>query len=484
MKNFTKKTASMLLTMLFAGTLLASCGGGNDTSAGNDTAQTSDATAAETTVSDEPVFPDVNLDGEAIHFLSVLNSGLMQYSSFEIFSEGMDGSLINDTVYQRNLVIEEKFNVEITEHKAEKTHTVASETILAGDDEYDVVAPYLNNSITNALEGLYYDLNSVEYLELENEWWDQPANESLSIGGKTYFSTGDISILDNECTMVLFFNKQMIKEYSLDNPYDLVRNGTWTMDKMFEMGAAVAGDANGDGQLVNTDDRFGFNCAWNSPLSLYYASGERIVSNNADGKLELVMNSERVVNVMDSIMQYCYGDSVMRNATGVEAVGDSLMNGRLLITGWALTDINFIRDSEQDFGVLPYPKYTADQENYYSLISTSLVPGYSIPVTNAKPENAGLILEALAYYSVDTLTVAYYDTALNDRYIRDTESGEMLDIIFASRVYDFGYINNIGGLGELITNVYKSQSNTFASQYASLEAKALAAIDELNGSFE
>ena len=51
----------------------------------------------------------------------------------------------------------------------------------------------------------------------------------------------------------------------------------------------------------------------------------------------------------------------------------------------------------------------------------------------------------MAYYSVDTLTRAYYDTALNDRYIRDQDSSEMLDIIFGNRIYDLGAVFNFNG---------------------------------------
>ena len=79
---------------------------------------------------------------------------------------------------------------------------------------------------------------------------------------------------------------------------------------------------------------------------------------------------------------------------------------------------------------------------------------------------------------------AYYDTALNNRYIRDEDSGEMLDIIFASRVYDFGFIFDVGGMGTLIQTMFNSRKNNFASEYEKRESKAQSALADLMASFE
>ncbi len=476
MKHSTIRAVSALLLL----GMLASCGRAGETS---DAPQTSALSGtSEAIVDDGPVFPDVSYGGEAIHFLTEECTFGTQYTSVEIFSAGTDGSLLNDTVYNRNMMIEEKFDIHITEERMQNATQTAYNTVLSGEDIYDVVMPYLNSSVSNATAGLYRNLNEIENLHLENSWWDQRANENLKVGDKLYFTTGDISILDNECTMVLFFNKKMTAENDLGDPYALVRDGKWTLDSMFEMCSGITTDLNGDDKLKIADDRFGLFCAGNTPHSLYFATGERIVDTDANGQWKLVMNNERAVEAITNIMEKCLDKA---NMTGYYDDSAKAFNeGRLLIAGWALTDINGIRDCQFDFGILPYPKYNEEQKEYYSLISTGLTPGVSIPVTNAEPEKAGLILEALAYYSVDTLTHAYYDIALNDRYSRDEESGEMLDIIFASRVYDFGFIYNVGELGTLIETMFAAKKNNFVSRYEKLESKALAALEEISAAFD
>ena len=471
----TISAAAMLASVL----LLSACGSAETASSDSNTADS--ASAAESAVSDASVFPDVTFDGEEILFLTEECTFADTYTSFEIYSPGADGSLINDTVYNRNLIIEEQFDIRICEERLQNASKTAYSSILAGDDQYDVVLPYLNSSVSNALQGQYYNLYDVEYLHLENSWWDQRANANLEVGGQLYFTTGDISILDNDCTMVMFFNKQMLAENDLEDPYALVKDGKWTIDNLFAMCSDLTTDLNGDDKLQTEHDRFGLFCAHNTPHSLFFASGERIVTTDDDGTLQLVMNNERSAEAVTAILDYCLDKKHM---TGDFALSSAAFNeGRLLFAGWALADINSIRNCEYDFGILPYPKYDENQTEYYCLISTGLTPGVSIPVTNNEPEKAGLILEAMAYYSVDTLTHAYYDTALNDRYIRDAESGEMLDIIFASRVYDFGYINNIGGLGDLIQQMFQSRKNNFVSRYEALESKAQSALDDLVAAF-
>ena len=476
-----KQQKTKLLAAVLLLSVLTACGA--DTGTGTQTDAVSD-TAASSAVSEQdgaPVFPDISFGGEEIHFLTEECTFGDMYTSMEIYSAGEDGSLINDTVYRRNVQIEEQFDVKITEERLQKATQTAYNTVIAGEDVYDVVLPYLNSSVSNAIAGLYRNLYDVDNLHLENSWWDQRANDNLQVGGKLYFSTGDISILDNECTMVLFFNKQMIAENDLADPYQLVKDGKWTLDEMFAMCSGMSSDLNGDGVLKNDEDRFGLFCAHNLPHSLFFATGERIVTADKNGELQLVMQNERSVEAVNRILELCLGKEHMKG--GFDESVKAFMEGRLMFAGWALTDINSIRDCQYDFGILPYPKYDEAQKEYYSLISTGLTPGVSIPVTNSAPEKAGLILEAMAYYSVDTLTHAYYETALNDRYIRDEDSGEMLDIIFASRVYDFGYIYDVGGLGLLIQNMFSANQNNFASQFESKESKALAEIAELSSSF-
>ncbi len=60
----------------------------------------------------------------------------------------------------------------------------------------------------------------------------------------------------------------------------------------------------------------------------------------------------------------------------------------------------------------------------------------------------------------------------------------MLDIIFASRAYDIGYIYDVGGLGMMIENMFGQKNTNFSSRYAGLKQSANAALAELQEEIE
>jgi hypothetical protein len=187
-------------------------------------------------------------------------------------------------------------------------------------------------------------------------------------------------------------------------------------------------------------------------------------------------------------MSTCLDTLAFNNKNGSDGGFDNackmFLDSRLMFVTFALVDINGLRDAEFEFGILPYPKYNEAQEEYNSLISTICVPTVSLPYNCQNPELVGVTLSAMAFGSVDTLTVAYYDNALKTRYVRDDESGEMLDIIFSTRVYDLGFICDIGGLSSLVGSLYGKKSSDFASAYAKSESKAQAALEKLTASLD
>ena len=51
-----------------------------------------------------------------------------------------------------------------------------------------------------------------------------------------------------------------------------------------------------------------------------------------------------------------------------------------------------------------------------------------------------MIIDALGAYSKDYVTPAYYNKVLNRGDVQDSDSAEILDLIFSSRVYDLGQV--------------------------------------------
>jgi len=79
-----------------------------------------------------------------------------------------------------------------------------------------------------------------------------------------------------------------------------------------------------------------------------------------------------------------------------------------------------------------------------------------------------MLTEAYEMYAHTTIKPAYYDYTLTLRKARDEASGEMLDIIFASRNFDISFaFNSTTGLKEFLQNNVISPSFKYASKEAS-----------------
>ena len=80
----------------------------------------------------------------------------------------------------------------------------------------------------------------------------------------------------------------------------------------------------------------------------------------------------------------------------------------------------------------------------------------------------GQLLEAYAILSHQHLKPAYYDIMLTSRNVHDAESAEMMDLMFANRVYEMSfYFTANFGFFELFKSATNDNSDKFSSQYSS-----------------
>ena len=98
------------------------------------------------------------------------------------------------------------------------------------------------------------------------------------------------------------------------------------------------------------------------------------------------------------------------------------------------------------------------------------------------PTRSGIVLEYLAAKGQEIVRPAYYDIALNGKSVRDEESSAMLDIIFASRVYDIGAYYKIGTYNSELGGMFVSRNN-LTNIYETYKLKAEDTINGLNSVF-
>lgn len=401
----------------------------------------------------------------------------------ETVSEEETGDPIGDAIYRRNIELEELYNIRIKEESAsrEDVGKNALKVILAGDDVYQVVnlSGVSASGLLNTPEALY-DLYEIPTLELTHSWWDQNSIDAFTINGKLYNVVGDMNLRSFFSSVVLMMNKQMIENYDLEDPFTLVKEGTWTIDKLLSMAAAVTSDIDGDGKLglADTVGFFGESTTGHWGLN---SMGVNTVT-NIDGVPQITLYSERAVNIMEKYVNLLRGGEYAIYASDISSQysGENiwysrmmpmLMNDQLLFYNHYLGTALDLRSMESDFGIIPMPKYDESQPTYLTATHFCYNSFMTIPATNAAPERTGTIMEAMNALSSAYVVPAVYETTLLGKVIRDTESEEMLNIIFANRVYDIGYIFNWGGVNNFASSLVSKNSTDFVSAYTKQESK-------------
>ncbi len=484
-----------ITSLLLASLILASCA-----STGNDGTVTDTAAESGTDIAVETVelselekraymedsLPDKDYGGRQFR-ISTKRSFL-----YEIDEEEETGDIIEDALYDRNRRIEERFNIEIvpviTDASDGNTHVnEVRQSIMAADDAFDLSATYVFTSGPLVTDGCFLNWLNMPYNDLSQPWWIDGINERFQIGDAIYAATGEMCLSTLKYTYGVFYNRTKGADYDLnDTIYDTIREGKWTIDKFIEITRDIYNDVNGDGTR-DSGDFYGFTAEKATNLDIYvFAFDIPIIEADENGIPQLVYNTPKTIEAVEKINQlYWEGNgSYIPNDYG-EPV-QMFRSGNALFTTTYLTQaFSTFRDMTDEYSILPYPKWDESQEKYM----TGAMDNYSvlgIPITVTDTEFVSLITESLNIESYKTLFPTYYKQALQDKYARDTESIEMIDILMQGRNFDFCtlFSSTIPGMPILFRDLVANKSSSFASRYKANEKGAQKAIEKIIKAYE
>ncbi len=490
MTLFKKVLCGILAALLVLST--CACGTGTETETEAPTkgeASSNDNTEAETKETLD--IPDTRYDGTELIFMTRDES---EWSTTSIYAEKdqISEDPISEAVYTRNDMILQNYGVTIKEYK-EVTSSVPSKVsteVSAPTGDFQAVVTNVANSAGFSNNALVWDLYSDETssIDLSKSWWDQRMVEGFAINDKVFFATGDLLTLDNDATFVMMFNKTIAKEVQIPDLYSMVANYEWTFDRLFEYEQLAIEDPDGDGELAHDNGVSGFALTNDVFYSMFYAGGLSVATREEDGSLKFGLNVERAQNVADSAKRIFAKDYIVNindvatnTGEGVPEVGKTCFGeNHALFFGEVLQCVERMRGYDVDFGVIPYPMYESAQGQYYHMMHTtgSVV---SIPRSvNKDIEMVASMIEAMAYYSVDTLTKQYYEINLTTKNVKDEQSGPMIDLILASRVCDLAYYYTWGSaVATLVEALKPTSTKSIASSAKSLEKQVNRQIEKV-----
>lgn len=478
-----KKITALILALLMLASA-AACAENKDndteTQAGNESI-VSETEPEETAIPDD--LPEYNADG---YKFRVLTHQKM------IGIEEQDGEILNDTYYDRDRKVMERFNFTITVDQTSdygQTGSKFKTSVTAASDDYDMAFLHMVNGASMAPSGYYYTINDIDYINLDKVWWDPQMNNGFSVGGKLFLAAGDIlpeTLLRTSC---MAFNKNKFDDLNMTYPYDTAAQGLWTLDVLTELTKGQNQDLNGDGKIKELDDFFGLT-QWylDSPYSFYYGAGGTIVAKDENDIPYLDLNIDRNIAIYEKMY-----DLIVNNESNYHTdintytnAYDQFTQGIALFCECALTHLkgDKYREMENDYGILPIPKYDEKQEKYLGFVNgAASVMG--IPKTIQDAECVGIIIEGLAAESYRMVTPKMYEVVAKTKHARDEESAAMVDIVIRERVFDFGYTHMFD---QSLTNFHRDllakKSTNVASTFEKAEKSLTRALEKIITKYE
>lgn len=457
-----------LIVFLFI-TALSSCSEASETNSNETTVSES---TTETVTEDllKPDVPEHDFNGEPFR---VFINWASDYFTDGFNADEITGEAVNDTIYNRNAALEQKYNVKI-EGVVEPNIKKLVQSVLASDGSYEAVM-LLFGATTLINDDVVTDVSNLPYIDMEKPWWDNYINAVYSIGDKQLFFSSEMDVTTIYHARSLFFNKGLAEDLNLDNPYALVSDGTWTLDKFTEMCASAASDIDGN-SIMDHNDQWGYAVQTGITINMFYATGNDFISKDANN-IPYLDVSEKSISILEKLNKlFSQKDVVMFdsdyakvNPLTHEVLQMVFSDKRALFLAEIIQLAERMRGSDVNFGILPQPKYDEEQKNYHCFFECETM---AIPKSNDSLEMTGSLIEEISYDNYIHLRSEIYETCLVGKFLRDDESEAMLDIIFANRIVS---LENIFRWG--VQESMQAQMNSSSAAYVSALEKIRAKVE-------
>ena len=469
-----KRLLSSLLALLLLASL-AACGsnpsdfgdGAGQTAAGDSAVTPGDSAAgddaAETEADVLAPYRSIDLGGRTVHIsvssnISENGGGMPSSYPYIAGPDELTGESVQDNVFERNHTVEEMLSVKLDyqplDLNYDQVQPYVANLVTSGDTSVDF---YVNDQLgllNCAMNGYLLDLADssqfgTSYFDFDSGAYYADYMKNISLGSKRFLMTGDYFIDTLRAAHVLYLNKNICTDVagSPDAVYDMVREGTWTLDVFNGLVSSAYADLNGNGE-ADDEDRYGLSGhskGWSAPYyTFYYSTDSHVVDFDADGMPYLNENNvERMSKVSEKLITLDKSEGMFKTSSVAESL-KKFVDGQSMFTMFQkVGDIE--QGSIRDFdgmGVVPYPKLDEAQTAYRTLVHDTAELG-AVPVTTVGEAATAVsaVVQALATHAHAYLLNDYYEVALKNKYAQDKTTAEMLDMVVAgiSAPFEFAY---------------------------------------------
>ncbi len=440
----------LLSLLMLASACLAACSGnGGKEPAASGAPGAAGTDPAGTPVTEAPVPETEPVDPDTVHDLP---EGLdFEGASFRMASadrwsclvDSSNGEALNDAKYEVKRYAEELLNVTITEELTLplEAGNYTIDYALAGETEIQVFNLLDREAFSAATENVFLPLSEARYIDLSKKYWGSGIAEKLAFGDYQFLALDSFQLNSFRNAGCLFMNLAVAENYNLAVPYDLVENGTWTLDALAAYSGAVLNDVDGNGRMTSNDAvTFGSTDHRQTLLNFLSAADTPFMGKDADNYPEFTcFGNEKLIDVISWVKATFFDPaSSVAETDNIESLNttDMFIHDRQLFVTGKLGNMlgDEFRNMESTYAVFPFPKYDESQENYVSRAVDGIFP--MILGTAEDPDMVSAVLEAMSAHAYQELLPALVQTSLQLKYNNDPRSVENIQIVFDTRTLE------------------------------------------------
>ena len=406
-----------------------------------------------------------------------------------------DGDAVERAVYERDAYVGNLLGLEFEYTQKEGNYEArysfndtVRESVLVNNKTWDLISGYSMCPPQLAMEGFLVDLNTVDYINFNKAWYSEFMAEACTINDKTYFITGDISTNSLYAMQGVAFSASAAADNGIneDDLYELVYDGKWTIEKMFEL-VQDLGRAGTDGIWDETDFYPIVTSNESCIDSFYYSAGLKVIEETDDGSLKISddVMSEEAMDIYSMI--YAAKKTDMTFATYYNEFKITEKNCIFSIS----PVINFRvywADAKESFRILPFPKY--QKNDPYQTYLSMWCSQYCIPGDIDDPDRTAAVMEAMGYANYNQVTPVIFEEAMKLRYSENQDCSKMFDIMRDGRTYEIASLFGIafegkgaGGYGLMRYMVANNETDWISTYKNTFEPNLTRVVGELNNFF-
>ncbi len=423
----------------------------------------------------------MNWGGKQLTIASIEGSA----DSFFTMTCGLElaGYEVHDAIFKRDQNAYETFGIDVyyqTYPSGDDGKTLRDTlTPLLKENRYicDMINSNLKNCILN-LSALGYlsDMNSLQYINTDHDWWASYFAEGASFHDKLYYAAGmNVGGGYFATPYAMFCNTNLQRDVSLEDgtPMDiftLVDEGNWTLDVMIDIITDYSKNLDGVGEFNTDEDLMAYAHIKGGVTSSahFIAAGGKFSTITEDGDLDVyniitAQSTQQIakqVQEMFDIVKDNYNENFFDGQQEAAFTGD-----RALFFGNSMSYVNSFINMESDYAIIPCPKSTSGVTSEYFSAINEWTPGYTAISDNPiDPAFVSYAAEALGWLSYNTVKPEVYDATLCLRVVREDERQiTIMDTIYANLYIDLNFINDFGLSKTKIGNVLMTTNNYFTA---------------------